>query len=150
MHLRVVFRQPGFPELLKPIPFHKLVVYFSFPTYWAVIEDVFLVLIERPFSALDYLFGLSPSCFQRPVAVELVAPTVLELSIVAESGQLNAKYNICYLLIGAILGGLLYILLDQLVNAKGGFLRKSVAVIQHFGKAEKKRKQLNVRKISAA
>ena len=82
------------------------------------------------------------------LAVELVAPTVLELSDVAELGQENAKQKLCFLIMGAILGGLLYILLDQLVNAKGGFLRKSVAVIQHFGTAEKKRKKLLVETLS--
>ncbi len=44
------------------------------------------------------------------LAVELVAPTVLELSDVAESGQENAKQKLCFLIMGAILGGLPYIL----------------------------------------
>ena len=63
------------------------------------------------------------------LTVELVAPTVLAL---ADSGSEHGQSvaNFYSLLIGLISGGIVYILLDQLVNAKGGFLRKTVGIIK--------------------
>ena len=72
------------------------------------------------------------------LAVELVAPTVLAL---ADSGLEHAQTveNFYSLLIGLIFGGILFVLLDQLVNAKGGFLRKTVGIIRYLSIEEKKR-----------
>ncbi len=72
------------------------------------------------------------------LSVELVAPTVLALvDPNMEHGQTTG--NFFSLLIGLIFGGLVYVLLDQLVNAKGGFLRKTVGIIRYLSIEEKKR-----------
>ena len=75
------------------------------------------------------------------LAVELVAPTVLALgdSHSAHHGDPHAAFYA--LLIGAVIGGALYFFLDQLVNAHGGFLRKTTTSIQYF-RLLKKRRQL--------
>jgi zinc transporter ZupT len=75
------------------------------------------------------------------LSVELVAPTVLALGdeIGARHGDpLTAFYALIF---GAVIGGVLYILLDQLVNARGGFLRKTATTMQYF-RVIKKRRQL--------
>jgi zinc transporter ZupT len=68
------------------------------------------------------------------LSVELVAPTVFALEEhagnVAGHGDPHSSF---YMLItGAAIGGVLFVLLDQLVNAHGGFLRKTSSTIAYF------------------
>lgn len=61
------------------------------------------------------------------LALELVAPHVqaLEASHSAiASAHGNAVFNLLFLMGGGIIGGLLFIMADQFLNARGGFLRK--------------------------
>ena len=82
------------------------------------------------------------------LAVELVAPTVLALggSHGAHHGDPHAAFYA--LLIGAVIGGALYFFLDQLVNAHGGFLRKTTTSIQYFRLLKKKRQLLLLEKLA--
>lgn len=64
------------------------------------------------------------------LSVELVAPAVMDLHTPEGSGHSRAAFFA--LLIGGLAGGLLYVLLDQLVNAQGGFLRKSAASLYYL------------------
>ena len=77
------------------------------------------------------------------LSVELVAPTVLALG--GESGKHHGNPHAAFyaLILGAVIGGTLYILLDQLVNARGGFLRKTATSMQYF-RVIKKRRQLKL------
>ncbi len=67
------------------------------------------------------------------LAVELVAPTAMHL---VEAGTASAKseaaHHLINMLIGAVVGGVLFVLLDSIVNSKGGFLRKTSATIEYF------------------
>ena len=77
------------------------------------------------------------------LSVELVAPTVFSLGG-DHGGHAGNPVSAFYaLLAGAVLGGLLYFFLDQLVNAHGGFLRKTATSITYF-KLIKKRRQLKL------
>ena len=82
------------------------------------------------------------------LAVELVAPTVLALGDPhgAHHGDPHAAFYA--LIIGAIIGGALYFFLDQLVNAHGGFLRKTTTSIQYFRLLKKKRQLLLLEKLA--
>ena len=82
------------------------------------------------------------------LAVELVAPTVLALGDPhgAHHGDPHAAFYA--LIIGAVIGGVLYFLLDQLVNAHGGFLRKTTTSIQYFRLLKKKRQLLLLEKLA--
>ena len=67
------------------------------------------------------------------LTVELVAPTLFELEEYAGSSDQSNPYTNFYALItGAVIGGVLFVLLDQLVNAKGGFLRRTSSSIAYF------------------
>ena len=60
------------------------------------------------------------------LALELVAPTIYELSSAKDAKQrLEAEHHFFLLIVGAVVGGLLFVLLDQLINQKGGYLRKT-------------------------
>jgi zinc transporter ZupT len=82
------------------------------------------------------------------LAVELVAPTVLALG--GESGGHHGDTHAAFyaLLTGAVIGGVLYFLLDQLVNAHGGFLRKTTTSIHYFRLYKKKRQLMLLEKLS--
>ena len=82
------------------------------------------------------------------LSVELVAPTVLALGNPngAHHGDPHAAFYA--LIIGAVIGGALYFLLDQLVNAHGGFLRKTTTSIHYFRLNKKKRQLRLLEKLS--
>ena len=82
------------------------------------------------------------------LSVELVAPTVLALG--GESGKHHGNPHAAFyaLIFGAVIGGTLYILLDQLVNARGGFLRKTTTSMQYFRVIKKKRQMKLLKELS--
>ncbi len=67
------------------------------------------------------------------LAVELVAPTamhVVEAQTVVDKDV--AGHHLINMLMGAIIGGVLFVSLDTIINSKGGFLRKTSATIEYF------------------
>ena len=74
------------------------------------------------------------------LSVELVAPTALEVVTAAHQGDTqtyaHARHHLISMIVGAIVGGLLFVALDALVNAKGGFLRKTSTLISFFSKRQ--------------
>jgi len=83
------------------------------------------------------------------LTIELVAPTVAALHEEGGSGHEGDVFvNFYALIIGLIIGGIVYFVLDQLVNAKGGFLRKKATTITYFRLAEKKRQKKILKELS--
>lgn len=74
------------------------------------------------------------------LSVELVAPTVSGL-VEAGSPEEHSKHASAFyaMIFGALIGGALFVLLDQLVNANGGYLRKYATTISHIAKKRKAR-----------
>ena len=60
----------------------------------------------------------------------------------------NVITNFYSLVIGLVTGGLIYYVLDQLVNANGGFLRKKATTIAYFRMVEKKRQRKILKDLS--
>ncbi len=73
------------------------------------------------------------------LSVELVAPIALALTghghAVSGSDPLR---NFLALVIGGVIGGALFVLLDTLVNSKGGYLRKTSSTLAHMEKHRRK------------
>ncbi len=82
------------------------------------------------------------------LAVELVAPTVQALGNPSGAHHGDPHAAFYALIIGAVIGGGLYFFLDQLVNAHGGFLRKTTTSIQYFRLNKNKRQMLLLEKLS--
>jgi len=83
------------------------------------------------------------------LTIELVAPTVTALHEQSGAGHGgDVLQNFYALITGLIIGGLVYYVLDQLVNAKGGFLRKKATTIAYFRMAEKKRQRKILKDLS--
>jgi CRP-like cAMP-binding protein len=66
------------------------------------------------------------------LSIELVAPTVMAAVghgvTITEAGR-DPQTELVYLLLGCVVGGILFVILDQLVNAHGGYLRKTATTI---------------------
>jgi hypothetical protein len=86
--------------------------------------DSVLGLQARPRPALiSLLAAFGSGALIAALSVELVAPTVFALS--ERSGAVDkSSYTGFYALVmGAVAGGVVFALLDQTVNSRGGFLR---------------------------
>ena len=74
------------------------------------------------------------------LSVDLVAPTVEAISREGSPGHHGDPHlNFYVLIVGAILGGMLFIVLDQVVNAHGGFLRKTATTLSYFSATKRRR-----------
>jgi zinc transporter ZupT len=87
------------------------------------------------------------------LSVELVAPTVAALhggsghgASAGGHGDPVAAFEA--LLAGLAVGGVAFVVLDQLVNAQGGFLRKGATSVSYFMTVERKRQEKLVERLS--
>jgi zinc transporter ZupT len=66
------------------------------------------------------------------LSVELVAPTALALTEESHAGGGgHALAHFIALIVGGVLGGLLFVALDAVVNTKGGYVRKTSTMLAH-------------------
>ncbi len=80
--------------------------------------------------AIAWLMAFGAGALLSAVTIDLFAPAL-------HSGQF---FNIA---LGAILGSLFYLILNQQINQQGGFLRKTATTLQHFrNQKQKHEKQL--------
>jgi zinc transporter ZupT len=83
------------------------------------------------------------------LSVELVAPTLFALEESMGASQQGDPYTNFYALVtGAVLGGVAFVLLDQLVNSHGGFLRRTTSTIAHFTARKHKRQMELLQELS--
>lgn len=83
------------------------------------------------------------------LSVELVAPTVFALGESAFSPPHRDPHTEFYALVaGAVLGGVLFVMLDKIVNAHGGFLRDTASTVEYFTDLMHRRKMQRVDELS--
>ena len=87
-----------------------------------------LVLQPRA-SIAAVLAGFGAGALIAALAVELVAPTV---EAIGEHPGAVAEF--WALTVGAVAGGVVFVLLDNMLAARGGFLRKVATTITHYSK----------------
>jgi CRP-like cAMP-binding protein len=86
----------------------------------------------RP-TALSILAAFGAGALFAALTIELVAPKVMAISHSAGSHpSADAYAQFFAVLAGLVVGGILFVLLDQLVNTHGGFLRKTTAILAHL------------------
>ena len=68
------------------------------------------------------------------LSVELVAPTALALADTNHAHEGNPRANFFALVVGGVLGGMLFVALDAVVNKQGGYLRKTSTTLAHMAK----------------
>ncbi|MEA3274891.1 MAG: cyclic nucleotide-binding domain-containing protein [Pseudomonadota bacterium] len=86
----------------------------------------------RPLT-LSLLAAFGAGALIAALSVELVAPNVSALQHAAGGSVHGDAYrNFLALIVGAICGGVAFVVLDQVVNAHGGFLRKTASTLAYF------------------
>jgi len=93
---------------------------------------------------IGFLAAFGAGALFAALAVELVAPTVTAVTAAESAAGLihdtDATLSAFIALIaGSIIGCISFVVLDQLVNAHGGFLRKSATTMAWFGQRKKQR-----------
>ena len=69
------------------------------------------------------------------LSVELVAPTASSLAAPGHGADAgDARAHFFALIAGGVLGGLLFVALDAVVNSKGGYLRKTSTTLAHIAR----------------
>lgn len=85
--------------------------------------------VPRP-NTLSILAPFGAGALLAALTVELVAPKVMAITHGADAHPSADSYEHFFaLLVGLMIGGILFIVLDQIVNAHGGFLRKTSATL---------------------
>ena len=102
-------------------------------------------LITKPKSILiGFLAAFGAGALFAALAVELVAPTVNAVTssnaaTISDHDTESSISAFIALIAGSIIGCISFVVLDQLVNAHGGFLRKSATTMAWFGQRKKQR-----------
>ena len=85
------------------------------------------------------------------LAIELVAPTAMHLAHAENATTKNeAAHHLINMIIGAVVGGVLFVVLDSLVNSQGGFLRKTTTMIDYFTKRKSARRRKILEHLSSS
>ncbi len=85
------------------------------------------------------------------LAIELVAPTAMHLAHAENATARNeAAHHLINMMIGAVVGGVLFVVLDSLVNSQGGFLRKTTTTIDYFTKRKSARRRKILEHLSSS
>lgn len=97
----------------------------------------------KPF-VVSILAAFGAGALIAALTVELVAPTLFALHDEFGGSHGGDPYLGFYALVaGAVAGGIVYVLLDQVVNAHGGFLRKTATTITYIkGNRVKRQREL--------
>jgi len=82
---------------------------------------------------LSFMAAFGAGALLAALSVELIAPTTMGL-IANDSSHGDPRTAFFALIIGCVTGGMLYVLLDKLVNKKGGFLRKTSTLLHYYNK----------------
>ena len=85
------------------------------------------------------------------LAVELVAPTATQLVNADGAAAHNeASHHLINMLVGATMGGVIFVSLDQIINSKGGFLRRPSTIISYFTSRKAERRREIIKRLSAS
>ena len=90
-------------------------------------------------STVGAMCGFGAGALISALAIELVSPTVEALAHADLADRSTEIHHFVTLLIAMIGGGVIFIVLDQLLSSHGGYLRKGAYVIAQHAKNKSKR-----------
>lgn len=106
-------------------------------------------LAVRPRPAVSGLMAaFGAGALIAALTIELVAPTVAGLTGGASPHGQKNTLDFAALIAGSLLGGILFIFLDQAVNSKGGFLRKYATIASYLSKRKKQENLETLKELS--
>ena len=101
-------------------------------------------------SLISLLAAFGAGALIAALSIELVAPTLFELEASAATSHHGNPYaNFYALVLGAAAGGILFSLLDRLVNSRGGFLRRTSSTISYLTARRHERQMAMLEDLSA-
>jgi len=111
-----------------------------------------LGLVWRPSNkTTGFLTAFGGGALIAALSVELVAPTAMHVvEAIGHKAQAEAAHHLINLIVGALGGGTLFLLLDSLINSKGGFLRKTSSTIAYFTKQRSAQNRNIIEKLGAS
>lgn len=95
------------------------------------------VSTRLPKSVTGLLAAFGAGALLSALTIELIAPTVDAMVSASANDKSHSTHNFLFLISGCAVGGILFVLLDQMVNARGGYLRKTAWWSQSFLLKEK-------------
>ena len=87
------------------------------------------VTFKIPKSVTGLMAAFGAGALLSALAIELIAPTVSSFMRADAGAKATELHHFLAMVVGCFCGGLLFVLLDQLVNQRGGYLRKTAYVI---------------------
>jgi CRP-like cAMP-binding protein len=97
-------------------------------------------LLSRPRPVVvGILAAFGAGALIAALAVELVAPTATAVMTANGAQREHAVAGLLALLAGGLGGGILFVVLDQVVNAHGGFLRKYATTVEYLTRRRRQR-----------
>jgi len=111
-----------------------------------------LGLVWRPSNkTTGFLTAFGGGALIAALTVELVAPTAMHAATaVGEVAKADAAHHLINMLLGAVGGGILFLLLDSIINSKGGFLRKTSSTIAYFTNQKTARRHEIIKQLSTS
>ncbi|MCF8147942.1 MAG: cyclic nucleotide-binding domain-containing protein [Sulfuritalea sp.] len=99
-----------------------------------------IVGITTPMSngTVGAMCGFGAGALISALAIELVSPTVVALSNADLANRSTETHHFVTLLLAMVGGGVIFIFLDQLLSAHGGYLRKGAYLISQHSKNKHK------------
>jgi len=102
----------------------------AFSAISLLIGSVIGVTFKLPKTCIGLFAAFGAGALLSALAIELIAPTITAFtSATNEIDRLRESHHFLVLVSGCAFGGVIFVLLDQLVNAKGGYLRKTAYVL---------------------
>ena len=129
---------------------------------WAIILGAFsavslplgsaLGLVWRPSNKITgFLTAFGGGALIAALSVELVAPTAMHaVNAEGATAQAEATHHLINMLLGAVGGGILFLILDSIINSKGGFLRKTSSTIAYFTNQKNAHRRQLIEQLSAS
>ncbi|MCR4314864.1 MAG: cyclic nucleotide-binding domain-containing protein [Planctomycetes bacterium] len=94
------------------------------------------LLVTPKHGVTGFLAAFGGGALLTALTLELVSPACTAY-INEDHTHGHATTNLIVLVIGAVVGGILFVILDTAVNSKGGFLRKSSTTIAYLSRVKK-------------
>jgi CRP-like cAMP-binding protein len=113
-----------------------------------------LGIVWKPSPKITAIFtAFGGGALLAALSIELVAPTVQMVVDSNHAGHVSvnpnhAVYNMTALIAGSIVGGIFFYILNEMLNSKGGYLRKVSTTISHFNHIRYNRYNIILHKLS--
>jgi len=108
-----------------------------------VLGSIVGIYLPMSNSRVGAMCGFGAGALFSALALELVSPTVAGLALSEGHERAEAMEHFIILLVALVVGGLIFVTIDQIISNHGGYLRKGAYVIaQHTSNKSRRRDEL--------